>query len=362
MISIKRNIIKNIILTTLIALLLVIIALILYHNGYIEIIYHSIQGEKTEKNIIDEISINDVVLTYNEDNNIYYFPIAINDENTNQQLEIKIKSSKKIKSKIENKDFSTTINLHEKINYEKAIEINVESLLYKYKTSIKFTNLPIISLKYDEDQIQKREYIYSEFSITDPNYKENNAKYQFSSDSKIRYRGSFSFKYDKKSYRVKLDKNINFGLLGMTTTKTWILDSIATDISSLRPKTASDMWGNINEDVDPKKYTKLNSEYVEVYVNGKYNGIYLLKEVIDEDLLNLDKNTGVLIKGIDNSKIDFSNYHNVKADYITPFEIKYPKQVSKYPKAWVDILDKIKDYYTGNINYDIINKLFTLKI
>ena len=108
MIRIKRNKIKGIILIFLIVLLLIIIALNFYNNGYIEIIRKALQGEKTEKNIIDEISINNAILTYDKENNIYYFPITIKDENEEQQLEIKIKSSNNLKCKIEDKEFSKT--------------------------------------------------------------------------------------------------------------------------------------------------------------------------------------------------------------------------------------------------------------
>ena len=362
MISIKRKRIKNVLLILLIVILLIIVTKVFYNNSYMEVVYNSMRGEKTEKNIINEISINDVVLTCDQENSIYYFPIIIDDENKEQHLQIQIQSSEELEGTIGNQKFSKTLDLYEKINYDKVIEINVESSLYKYKCSIKFTNLPITSLNCDEEDIRKNEYVYSKFSITDPNYKENNEQYQFECDSKMRYRGSFSFKYEKKSFRIKLDKNADVGLLGMTPSKTWILDSIATDIASLRPKTASELWNNMNKDVELDKTTKLNSEYVEVYINGRYNGIYLLKEVIDEDLLKLDKNSGVLVKGINKSKINFDDYYkNVNAEYITPFEIKYPNQVNKYSKAWLDIFDKIRDYYTGNINYDVIDRTFYME-
>ncbi len=361
MISIKRNRIKNIVLILLIIIFLGLVALVFYNNGYMETAYNAFQGEKTEKNIIDEISINNVVLTYDEENNTYYFPITINDENKNQQLEIKIKSLENIKCKIEDKEFSKRIDLYEKINYDKTIEINVESFFYKWNCKIKFTNIPIVSLNYDENQIGAEEYIYSEFSLTDPNYKKNNSQYQYNGDSKVRYRGNSTLGYGKKSYRIKLDKNIEFGFLGMNSAKTWILDSIVTDGSNLRTKLASDLWGEINKDLDNKKYAELNSEYVEVYINGKYNGLYLLKEVVDENLLNLDKNTGVLLKGVTWDRIDFNDYNNVNSDYRTPFELKYPKNASKYSKSWVDILDKMKEYYNGNMSYDTIDKTFYIE-
>ena len=49
MISIKRNIIKNVVLILLIIIFLGLVALVFYNNGYMETAYNAFQGEKTEK-------------------------------------------------------------------------------------------------------------------------------------------------------------------------------------------------------------------------------------------------------------------------------------------------------------------------
>lgn len=360
MISVQRNKLKNLLLGFLIFLILTLIVLMAYKKGYIEIISHAMQGQKTEKNIIDGIAINHVNLIYDSDSNTYYFPIKLEDNNEEVELAIEISSSYFLTSKIGDKEFSKKINLSENVDYNQTIEISVESFLYTNNYTIKFTNLPIIAINYNEEEIGT-EYTYSEFSITDPDYIENNSKYQFYSDSKVRYRGSSTLGYGKKSYRVKLEKNVDFGLLGMNCNKTWILDALATDSSCLRTKIASDLWGDINQDLETEKYVELNSKYVELYVNGSYNGLYLLKEVIDEELLDLDKDTGVLIKGVNWNQIDFTHYENINSDTYGPFELKYPKNAKKYTKSWTNILDKLKEYYTGNINYNVINETFYIE-
>lgn len=355
MISIQRNKIKNLILGLLIFLLILLIAVIVYRKGYTKDIINAIQGRKTEKNIIDGILINNVNLVYDCADNTYYF--SINLEENKEEIEITIKSSKILKSKMDEEEFSKKIKLSKDINYDTTIEIEVESFLYQDKCKIKFTNVPIISMDYDETEIGT-EYVYSEFSIIDPDYKINDTKNQFDSVSKVRYRGSSTQGLDKKSYRVKLEKSIDFGLLGMKPNTTWILDPIVIDHSKLRTKIASDLWGDINKDLEDKKYVELNSKYVEVYINGNYNGLYLLKEVIDENLLNLNKENGVLIKGINWEQIDFNNYDNINSDLYGPFELKYPNNPKEYSKSWNHILDKLKKYYNNDINYTEINQTF----
>ena len=113
----------------------------------------------------------------------------------------------------------------------------------------------------------------------------------------------------------------------------------------------------MNEDLPKEKHLDLKSEFVEVYINDKYVGLYLLKEAIDEELLNLEED-GVLIKGIDWNTIDFNNYSNIESEAFGPFEIKYPENKKQYPEAWKNILDKMKIYYSGDISFEALNKTF----
>lgn len=355
MISTQRKRLKMSLLAILIIIILAIIIILFYNNGYLELIKNAIQGQKTEKNIIDGISIDGVELTYDSSSNTYYFPVNLKDEDNT--LKIKIKSNYFIKSKIEDKEFGKQIKVSENIDYDKVIEIEIETWLYKDSYTIKLTNLPTISLTFNQDEIGT-EYTYAGFTITDPDYKENGTKQQYYSDAKTRYRGSSTAGYPKKSYRIKLDKNIDIGLLGMDPSRTWILDSLVTDPSCLRTKLASDIWNRMNTDLNDEEHANLNAKFVELYVNGEYAGLYLLKETIDEELLDLDKDTGVLIKGVDWNLVDFNNYNNVQSETFGPFEMKYPKKASKYSEAWKNILDKMKRYYTGDISYEALEENF----
>lgn len=355
MISTKRKKIKKVILFFLIVIVLILLGFTLYYSGYIEVGKNLIKGEKTKKDIIDEIIINDISLNYDSLTNTYYLPIIL-EENKETKLDIQLQSSYNLSSKIDGREFKKEIEISEIIDYEKTYELDVENFLYKEKYYIKFTNIPSISLNFDEENASF-EYIYSEFLITDPNYKENNTKYQYSDDSEIRYRGSSTGGYPKKGYRIKLEKEPNFGMLGMTKSRKWILDGLVTDSSCLRTKVSSEIWNKMNEDLPKEKHLDLKSEFVEVYINDKYVGLYLLKEAINEELLNLEED-GVLIKGIDWNTIDFNNYSNIESEAFGPFEIKYPENKKQYPEAWKNILDKMKIYYSGDISFEALNKTF----
>lgn len=348
MINIKRKRIKNIIF------LLLIIVLIS------SMILMFIKKENVEKNIINGVLINSVNCIYDTNSNTYYLPINLKENNDNIELNIEIRSSKFIKSNIDGNEFKKRIKLNEKLDYNKTITVSYRSLFNKGEFYIKFTNMPVIQMNFDESEISD-EYTYFKFSLTDPDYIENNSKNQFTRYSKIRYRGSSTRNYEKKSYRIKMEEKIDFDILGMSNSNTWILDGIATDPSYIRTKTSSDLWNNINEDLDKEKYTELNSKYVEVYINDEYRGLYLLKETIDENLLNLDKDTGVILKGINWETPDFNDLDNINSNIYGPFELKYPKTKKRLSISFKNILTKLKEYYTGNINYNVINDTFYIE-
>lgn len=358
MISIRKNRIKNLLLISLMVLILLALIIIIHKKEVIKNGIAILQGQKIEKKIIEGLIINDTKLIYDIDNNLYYYPINL--EKNKEELELKIISSEELKSKIGEKEFLNQTKLSTNINYNEILEIRVESFFYKDSCGIKFTNIPIVSINCDEKKISTQ-YSYSEFLIIDPDYKENNSRHQFNSTSKIRYRGNSTLEFPKKSYRVKFEENIDFGLLGMNQNKIWILDPMVTDNSNFRTKMASDIWGDMNQDLEEKKYGKLNSKYVELYVNQTYRGLYLLKEVVDEKLLNLNTDTGVLLKGVSWEPLDLNGYHETTLDVYGPFEMKYPKKAEKRNRSWKNLFDKIKQYYAGDVSYHTIDKTFYIE-
>ena len=89
MISINRKRTKNVLLIFLILIVLILVGLTFYYSGYIEVFRNIVNGEKTKKDIIYGISINDVELNYDSVTSTYYLPINLNQ---NEETKIKIKS------------------------------------------------------------------------------------------------------------------------------------------------------------------------------------------------------------------------------------------------------------------------------
>lgn len=94
---------------------------------------------------------------------------------------------------------------------------------------------------------------------------------------RIKGRGNASWRiFPKHSYRIKLDSKA--GLCGMTADKDWCLISGYADPSLIRNKVSSEMA----QIMTGLPFTP-EHEFVDLFVNGEYLGVYLLAEKIEDD-------------------------------------------------------------------------------
>lgn len=92
----------------------------------------------------------------------------------------------------------------------------------------------------------------------------------------IRGRGNSTWNFPKKPYRIKFDKGVS--LFGEPKNKSWVLLALYNDFSAVKDRLAFAMADAIQTDVFVPSYN-----YVELYINGKYNGLYLLTDQVDEN-------------------------------------------------------------------------------
>ncbi|MDZ7836829.1 MAG: CotH kinase family protein [Actinomycetota bacterium] len=109
-------------------------------------------------------------------------------------------------------------------------------------------------------------------------------------ESLIEIRGGSSRFSKKKSYSFKFERNlvhnIEVDLMDMIEARKWILNGCFLDRSFMRDKISYDLFNQLR-DQDHYDYAS-QTRFVEVFVNGNYNGLYLLTERIDEDSLHLN--------------------------------------------------------------------------
>ncbi|MFX1259377.1 MAG: CotH kinase family protein [Promethearchaeota archaeon] len=102
---------------------------------------------------------------------------------------------------------------------------------------------------------------------------------------KIRIRGVSNADRDKVGYRIELSEQIS--LLGMRTDDDWQLFAMYQDMTRMKYKLSFDLW---NEMQSKNSHTVLpESRFVNLFINGKFQGLYLLAENDDRKLFGLDK-------------------------------------------------------------------------
>jgi len=146
---------------------------------------------------------------------------------------------------------------------------------YKIDESIKSKGLPVVIIN-SNHEVNLLEKVICEISIEDSTKLIHDPIV-----GKVKTRlGDFGQKNPKPSYSLTLTESVSF--LGMKTDREWILNGSYIDKTFLRDKLVSDLFSKM----DPTIYTS-KSEYVNLYLNGQYKGLYLLSEKLNENRLNL---------------------------------------------------------------------------
>ena len=102
--------------------------------------------------------------------------------------------------------------------------------------------------------------------------------------ARIKYRGGMSSKYDKHSFSVELDEKIS--LADLPKDDDYILNASYIDKTMMRHKICYELFREMN----PQKNIAAQCAYVNVNVNGKYEGLYVLMEKITAKKAGLNKN------------------------------------------------------------------------
>jgi spore coat protein H len=99
----------------------------------------------------------------------------------------------------------------------------------------------------------------------------------------VRIHGATSQGYPKKSYALTLETPVPW--LGMRASTQWVLNAAFVDRSLMRHKLSYDLFRSLSA-AGAMRYAAA-SRFVEVHLNGEYNGAYLLMERVDRALLEL---------------------------------------------------------------------------
>lgn len=213
----------------------------------------------------------------------------------------------------------------------------------KTMTFLKSGNLPTLYVDTETGNMEQLD--------KDKEYKEAAYAELIDSDGKVLFyndlrnissRGNHTFQFDKKSYQIKLSSPEN--LLDMGLSDTWILLCNVYDPSYIRNKLTYDMALEANMPGSPK------SEYVDVYFNDVYSGMYLLCEKIEIgenrlELADLERQNQILYGGDLDTAYRFrsedgkykgvalqKNPEDITGGYLIEhdYDIKYEEEISGF--------------------------------
>ena len=154
-----------------------------------------------------------------------------------------------------------------------------------------FTELPIIDIRSDNEIVDEPK-VLAEFIYADE-------EQVLVSNIGIELRGRFSQTFPKKTYDLEFwedeigDETQNVQFKDLRSDDDWILDAIYNEPLRLRSHISHKLWLDIHtlyyQEEEPEAKSGADVEYVEVFLNGKYNGLYNLSEQVDRKQLKLKK-------------------------------------------------------------------------
>ena len=231
--------------------------------------------------------------------------------------------------------------------------------------NVYFTGMPVVSITSEEETEEGNTkgniWVYDQYHSA--------AQYQ-SAECSWHLRGATTRNYEKSSYRLTLtDRKLSF--LGMRKDDDWILHALYDDDGLIHNKFSYEVWRKIAASNQVAYDEGIAMEYVELFMDNEYVGVYGLSERIDKKTLNLGKRD-ILYKCRDQIGPGEDDFYSELTEGMDPvFVLKYPKDFGVKDwdplKKWVTVflLDGFEDFKSASsilnmenaIDYNLFNLL-----
>ncbi len=254
------------------------------------------------RSMVDTLRLNEKELFFDEDEGCYVVALP--------------------KSVRESKTFDMSVNFDVKLDDGVAYELRLDGVAPNEEGRIIIDDFEALeshsfSIYKDGEEVQSVEVRFTYLNLVEINYPSCNSSYYITGSLRVtqpnilghdslyvaafKYRGASAQKYDKKSYAIKMreadgvtSKDVEF--LGLRDDNNWILDAMAVDRACMRNRVSTDLWNDFatepyhkRDGREKKARHGTRGEFAEVYLNGKYHGVYCLTEKMDRKQLKLKK-------------------------------------------------------------------------
>lgn len=192
-----------------------------------------------------------------------------------------------------------------------------------YERNIMFVQSGGVATMYIDTESGNMEYIHEQ-----KGNEESGTLSLYTADGRIDYAGDLKSingrgnntweEFDKKPYSISLSGEAD--LLGMGQAQKWILLANAGDSSNIRDKMVHDYAAAVGLAYSP------DSQWVDLYLNGEYAGLYLLCErnEVHTERVNIAENGSFLVSLEVDSKLAARNYIYVSTDSGQALRVHYP--------------------------------------
>lgn len=214
--------------------------------------------------------------------------------------------------------------------------------------NVVFTGMPTISLTYNDYNPELMSW-NGNMTLIDPYHKKNEF---ISQECEFHLRGDSTSHSDKKSYEINLEDKVS--LVGMRNDDDWALVAMLGDNGFVHNKLSYDLWNDISVTNEVPYDNTVECDFVEVFYDNTYAGLYLLCEKIDRKQCKLGDNDYLFRL----DELRFEN--NTLPEYEKQFDfvIKWPKDYSEEDYSIIRNFEKIfysKDEFNLDEALSIVN-------
>lgn len=248
-----------------------------------------------------------------------------------------------------------------------------EGTTLKATLNLTFTGLPIVQIYYDA--VNSSNYLGGYIKVHEPDKK---TVPEFL-HSDFQYRGATALDQPKKAYSLKLkdasDQKLFRSFFGLREDNNWVLDAMAIDPGRMRNRVSTDLWNDFSRlpyhsATESNVINGTRGQFVELFINDQYNGLYCMTEKVDRKQLQLKKYDdstatvrGVLYKSFGwnysnfmGHEMDNQNYPGTLPPYFNNssetwdgFEVKHP-DFDEQPIDWEPLYDLVSFNATAAVD------------
>ena len=254
--------------------------------------FNSIIASKNyDSELLADITFNDQELFYDGENDFYLYSII---QGTRTGMNPKVYILDKDGNELRAAFLDGTIN-DRKIEENRGVTFAVYNDSSYYASELRFTTLPIVSINtYEDIPDYKEAETGMDISVYDN--RDGVANRLTKTQGTVHVRGATSLANPKKNLKLSLKKTSKDGslktddrpLLGMRSDDDWILNALYTDPEKVREVFSAELWKkSVGSDNHYGLDTGVEYRYVEVFLNGCYNGLYALGYPLEASQLGI---------------------------------------------------------------------------